>query len=477
MTDARPTARHFWPQSLAGRLVLYLLAAVVVALASGFLILNDERRVALEDAVRQQILARTTTLVRQINTAPESVHERIVRNASTPRVRYELGTASIIDEDNPNRDGDIERQLTDELKPLLLDVRVSLGGEVSFRPFGPKRERPNDRPDKKGVPPRPPGDEQRPPPFRDFVGFTISMKLGENKWLNMRTVVRPAPPAVAGPAVLSMGVLALALILIVVFTVRRMTRPLAALASAAERFGRGETVEPLPEVGPSDVRQTAVAFNAMQQRLSRFIDDRTRMLAAISHDLRTPITSLRLRAEMVDDEETRAPMLATLEEMQALVEATLSFAKDEATEEQSRPIDLSALVDSIADDLDAIGKDVVFEEGERVTLTCRPNALRRAFRNLMENAVNYGHHARVRVMKRDAAVEVEVDDDGPGIPEADRERVFEPFVRLETSRSKETGGIGLGLAIARTIVRGHGGDIKLTNRAEGGLRATVHLPV
>lgn len=460
--------KRLWPQSLAGRLVLYLLAAVVVALVSGFLILNDERRLALEDAVRQQILSRTETLVRQIDIAPAAVHERIVRNASTFRLHYELAPISIIDADNPNRDPDIERRLTENLKPLVHEVRASLGEEISFRPFASRRDR-------KG-PPRQPDDDADHASPRDFVGFTISVRLADDQWLNMRTVVRPAPPAVAVPALLSMGVLALALILIVVFTVRRMTRPLAALASAAERFGRGEAVETLPEVGPSDVRQTVVAFNAMQQRLSRFIEDRTRMLAAISHDLRTPITSLRLRAEMVDDAETREPMLATLEEMQALVEATLTFARDEATEEPSRAVDLSALVDSIADDLSAIGKDVSFEEGERVTLTCRPNALRRALRNLMENAVNYGTRARARVLRRANSIDIEIDDDGPGIKDADHERVFEPFVRLETSRSKETGGVGLGLAIARTIVRGHGGDIRLANRPEGGLRATVHLP-
>ena len=214
----------------------------------------------------------------------------------------------------------------------------------------------------------------------------------------------------------------------------------------------------------------------MQGRLRRFVDDRTRMLAAIGHDLRTPITSLRLRAEFVDDEETKARMLATLDEMQKMVEGTLDFVREEAASEPTRAVDLAALVESTVLDLADLGADVAFADSGRVTLACRPAALRRALRNLIENAVRYGKRCRVHLESSRGEARIVIEDEGPGIPEDDRERVFEPFVRLEDSRSQETGGIGLGLAIARSIVRAHGGDIRLANRPTGGLAVSVVLP-
>jgi signal transduction histidine kinase len=214
----------------------------------------------------------------------------------------------------------------------------------------------------------------------------------------------------------------------------------------------------------------------MRGRLQRFVQDRTRMLAAISHDLRTPITTLRLRAEFVEDEETRAKILETLDEMQRITEATLAFAREEAAAEDTRTVDLAALVDSVCADLADLGQDVAFGGPERAPYTCRPVSLKRAVRNLIENAVTYGERARVTLEQAADSFRIVVEDDGPGIPEAEFERVFAPFVRLEESRSPETGGIGLGMAIARSIVRGHGGDITLANRQDGGLRAVIHLP-
>jgi signal transduction histidine kinase len=214
----------------------------------------------------------------------------------------------------------------------------------------------------------------------------------------------------------------------------------------------------------------------MHDRLQRFVQDRTRMLAAISHDLRTPLTSLRLRAEFVDDEETRTKILETLDEMERMTEATLTFAREEARREDTRTVDLAALVESLCEDLRDLGMDVTYSGPSRLLYPCRSVSLKRALRNLIENAVGYGRRARVGLEQTATEVPIVIDDDGPGIPEADFERVFAPFVRLEESRSQETGGIGLGMAIARSIVRGHGGDITLANRPEGGLRATLHLP-
>ncbi len=307
------------------------------------------------------------------------------------------------------------------------------------------------------------------------AALVVAVQLADASWLNVQTQPQPAP-GWALPTLVTLGLTAGLVGLGVVLAVRRATRPMTRLAVAADALGRGEALPPLPEAGPADVRATVQAFNRMQARLRRFVDDRTRMLAAIGHDLRTPITSLRLRAEFVEDEDTRSRILATLDEMQNMVEGTLAFARQDAADEPTRTVDLSALVESTVLDLADLGAEVTFAEGRRQTLRCRPVALRRALRNLIENAVRYGTRCRVRIEGDRHEVRILVEDDGPGIPEAEQERVFEPFVRLEGSRSSQTGGIGLGLAIARSIVRAHGGDIRLANRPGGGLAVTVALP-
>lgn len=200
------------------------------------------------------------------------------------------------------------------------------------------------------------------------------------------------------------------------------------------------------------------------------------MLAAISHDLRTPITLLRLRAEYIDDEEERRKTLLTLDEMESMIASTLAFAREDAEREEPRIVDLSALTESICADMADTGRPVAFEEGAPAKYPCRPLALKRAITNLVDNAVKYGGNVRVRVLPAPTAIEIVVDDEGPGIPEAELKEVFAPFYRLERSRSRETGGAGLGLSVARTIVHAHGGEIVLANRSEGGLRASIHLP-
>jgi len=200
------------------------------------------------------------------------------------------------------------------------------------------------------------------------------------------------------------------------------------------------------------------------------------MLAAIGHDLRTPITSLKPRAELPDDEEARTKMLATLDDMERMSEATLAFAREDAAAEPARTVDLDALIGSLTDDLAEMGKDVTFAEGKRIAYSCRPTALRRALGNLVDNAVRYGERARVALEATPAGPVITIDDDGPGIPAAQIAEVFKPFVRLERSRSRDTGGSGLGLSIARSIVLSHGGELTLANRDGGGLRATVRLP-
>ncbi len=304
----------------------------------------------------------------------------------------------------------------------------------------------------------------------------VSIALGPDRWMNTALQNRPPRRLISSDGWISFFITAIVISAIVAFALRRITRPLGQLSAAAGRLGRGEAVEPLQEDGPADVRETIRAFNDMQQRLHKYVADRTQMLAAISHDLRTPITSLRLRAEMLDDDEARERMIATLGDMQKMVEATLAFAREEASTEPTRVTDLAALIEAVCEDLGDIGHSVSFAETERLSYPCRPLALRRALSNLIENAASYGEHASVRLEAAADGPNIIIEDNGPGIPAADIERIFEPFVRLETSRSTETGGIGLGMAIARDIVRRHGGEITLDNRPEGGLRVVIALP-
>ena len=212
-------------------------------------------------------------------------------------------------------------------------------------------------------------------------------------------------------------------------------------------------MDDLPEAGPLEMRSTVRAFNLMRERLDRFVRDRTAMLAAISHDLRTPITSLRLHAELLEDERTKAKIVAALDEMQRMTEETLAFIREDMRREETRTVDLHALVDSVAADLADLGHEIAVAEFahsaryppmERALVACGPVALRRAFRNLLENAGAYGVRATARITRNDAGLHVVIEDEGPGIPEVDLERVFEPFVRLEESRSRDTGGTGLG---------------------------------
>jgi len=227
--------------------------------------------------------------------------------------------------------------------------------------------------------------------------------------------------------------------------------------------------------GPSEVARTVNAFNVMQQRLSRFVSDRLAMLAAISHDLRTPITAARIRAEMIDDGEVKDAIVRSLTEMQYITETTLSFAHDETVSEEPRTIDLASLVEAVADDLNAAGQTIAVAGNDSLQYRCRPMLLRRALTNLMSNATKYGKRARVALHFTTEQARITVDDEGPGLPQDQLEKVFEPFVRVDQSRNSETGGIGLGLSIARTVVRAHGGEVTLRN-VSGGLRAEVVLP-
>lgn len=334
-------------------------------------------------------------------------------------------------------------------------------------------------------------------PARLYVGhkpasqsYVISALLPDrSNWLILRFTVPRPNPLESNTFLIAFALMTVCGGALIFWGTQRLMTPLATLVQAAEALGRDVNSGALPETGPTELRRAGLAFNTMAANVRRLLNDRTLMLTAIGHDLRTPITRLKLRSEFIEDDELRAKFLADLDEMEAMVSATLAFGRDNNSREPKVPLDLCALMETIADE----AAESQPEKADEITLTlpdkpvrigARSLALKRALSNLVMNALKYGHAARVtlseptQIQRSDPTLfaTITIEDNGPGLPQEELERMFEPFVRLETSRNRETGGTGLGLAIARSIIRAHGGEIRLTNRPEGGLRATVTLP-
>lgn len=462
------------PKSLVGQLIVVVLVTLVLTQIIGAFIFADERRSALRTLGEGETLSRTASIARVIGETPTDLHKRVLRAATSKRLKFWVSDISAV----PHQDSTfVTNRVAARLRSLaeipseravLVDVR-----EVEFGMFRNRLERAKER-DRDDD-----DDDDDDHHWHQRHGPTsllIAIELENGQWLNAENQFR-APPkgrfwAVGGFLACMIIVIAIVSLLLL----RRITGPMRQLSEAAEKLGRGESIEPMPETGPNETRATIRAFNQMQERLTRFIDDRTQMLAATSHDLRTPLTSLRLRAELVDDLELKSKMLATLDEMQRMVEAMLAFAREDSQHEETRDVDLGSLVQSIVDDLGDLGHIATFTPGEKCIVRGRPYTLTRALRNIIENAARHGGGAKVSLDLRENEIAIIVEDNGPGIPEGDQAHVFDPFIRLDEARNQESGGMGLGLGIARTIVRGHGGEIEIANKPEGGLRAIIRLP-
>ena len=257
---------------------------------------------------------------------------------------------------------------------------------------------------------------------------------------------------------------------------RNQVKPIRRLAVAADNFGKGRDVSSFKPEGAAEVRQAAAAFLAMRERIIRQISQRTDMLAGVSHDLRTPLTRMKLQLEMLGDAEGAAELKTDIADMEHMLEGYLAFARGEGAEEP-RPTDLTALLNEAAAQARRKGGIVDLHTEGQLTVPLRPNAFKRCLTNLIDNAIQYADHVSVRAGQRGDAIEITVDDDGPGIPEDQRGEVFKPFYRLDGSRNPGTGGVGLGLTIARDVMRGHGGDIALSASPNGGLRARLRVPL
>ena len=307
-------------------------------------------------------------------------------------------------------------------------------------------------------------------------GLLANIRFSDRTGAELRVRVDDPLPLLLTRLSIEFVVMVLGTLAISYFAARWVARPLRSFAGAAERLGHNIHAASLNESGATEIRRLATAFNGMQRRLRRFIDDRTQMLAAISHDLRTPITRLRLRAEFVEDGEQREKMLGDLDGMDRMIDSLLAFAREETTTEEPRPIDLAALVESVCHDAADAGADIHFSGARSGAIYGRSHALKRVFVNLIDNAVKYGDTAEVEMLSGPSALTIRICDRGPGLPEHELEEVFKPFYRADRSRMTGEAGTGLGLSIARSILRGHGGDLTLKNQNDGGLCAVAVVP-
>ena len=465
---------QWWRRSLARQMVGVMLIALLLAQSIGFTLSWRSRVAALTEAAHAEFISRSASLLQVVATMPPEQRREVLLASATSHTRYWTT------EDNPVDEGrqwyvrsrvyllaplaeitrfrltpdqlemtDAERRIIDtktfpEWAPLVSDLWPEASAAQVFR-------------------------------FQPGIGMGLIAPLADGTWLNAVFYKRELVDTGLLQSLISTLAMAVVLCGIGVYAARRITRPLHGLAQTADAIGRGEIAPQTLPTGPEDIRDVHRAFVQMQGRLQRFVQDRTRMLAALSHDLRTPLTTLRLRTEFIEDDDLRQRMTDTLEEMQRMTEATLAFARGVEVSEPTRRVDISALVGSICDDLAELGMPVDCEDSAPLPLRCRPDALRRAFRNVIENAVKYGGSAQVTVTATEAWAEVRITDHGPGIPDPLLEEVFTPFFRADTARSTPGSSVGLGLSIARATAREHGGDLRL-EAADPGLRAIFSLP-
>jgi signal transduction histidine kinase len=473
------------PRSLFGQTVLILLAGLIVSHAVVSFMYTSDREQAVRAVGGLAAAQRIANLTRLVREAPREWRQRIVSGISDDTFQVSLSVrpavAAADDEDLAAQT--IREYLEDQVssgpdrRPRVVVSPLPGPPFAGWRPgpgmaFGP------------GMAPGPGmalgpamgrGRMMQMHGFGTLRSLQVAMPLPDGEWLSFATALPDTGPGYSRQFLVSMALMTIIIVVVSVWAARRVTAPLASLAAAAERLGRDMTAPPLEETGTLETRQASRAFNDMQTRLRSLVENRTRLLAALSHDLRTPLTLLRLRAENVEDAQERDKMLSTIAEMDAMIGTTLTFARDEAAMEARRPTDLAALVQSIVDDMADAGMPATMQPAEPIVHECRPDALKRAIRNLLDNAVKYGKTAQAAIRTTASGIEITVDDEGPGIPEVELSRVFEPFYRLEDSRSRETGGVGLGLAIAQSIVHAHGGELRLANRPTGGLSARVTL--
>ena len=465
---------RLWPDSLFGRLVVVLIVGLVLAQGLSAWINWAERDRVLVRARGMQPVQRVADIVRLLDSLDDAERGRVVKILSQPPQLVTLDRAPM-----PEQAADGAGMHAAMFSAML---RVALSGEHALRvtsrkasadeafgarPWARRHEAMMGRAGA-GIP--------RHMFEPDGVVLVTQVQLRDGHWVTFDTQLPRESADLPTRLLLSLGVLLLVVLMLAALVVRWLSRPLQTLADAAEALGKNIHQPPLPEDGPAEVRRAAQAFNTMQSRLVRYIDDRTQVLAAMSHDLKTPLTRLRLRAELLEDDELRQRNEKDLAEMEAMVKDALAALRGLDGPAVSAPVDMMALLESLQADNQDMGRSVAISGAAGAPLRGDAARLRRCIGNLIDNAVLYGQRAHIRIEDSAKALTLHILDDGPGLPDAMLERVFDPFFRIEASRSRDTGGTGLGLSIARNIARAAGGDVTLRNRPEGGIDAVLVLP-
>lgn len=481
----------FW--QTAGVLALVLL----VAQAAGFALLVSERqRWALFETTGPAI-TRFVDVAQKMTTAPAAERNDLARKSGGNVARFRYADASVVEMRHMLDDGQVRARLERALQARGVEVRAvrassrglksSPPGQGPRFPFkGPANAQPpassppnGERPGWNGPPPKGPmGDgEFGPPPGspRDLRAVMLAAQFPDGRWLNMDAMTEKPDLGfwwrVIGAEVLIFALVMLASLLIA----SRMAGAFQALGAAADEIGRGARTA-IPVEGPEEMRVVARAFNDMSERIHALLAEKDRMLGAVGHDLRTPLAGMRIRAETMEPESERDELVRMIDETSRMLEDILDLARLGRSTEATRLVDVTALLDSVVEEFVAMGADVTLVESPRAPAACQPLLVRRLFRNLIDNAVKYGDCARCSVHLGDDGLRIMVEDEGPGVLEAHIPALTEPFRRLETSRNRETGGAGLGLALAAAIAESQGASLRFENRPTRGLRASVIWP-
>ena len=447
-----------FPRSLLGQMILLMGAVLLVAqLISLAFILTEHQKINLAQN-EEPAIARFTETARQLIAAHSRDGEW--RPAVFAGPGYSVSAASAVEQMGLRRDAGLEARLAHALAESGIGVRaVRAATRMETRnvhnhghdgPGGARAQR-----------------EQK-------VAY-FSARLGDGSWINGRVDVARPDFALVHRLITGTAILYLVVLMAAAWVAVRLGRPMRDLASAAEAFHGREAVAPVRPRGPSDVRRAIIAFNDMNARVTNLLDQKDRMLGAIGHDLRTPLASIRIRAENMGPEAERAQLFATVDDMAEMLEDILVFARTGRPREPIQTVDITALADTVAEEFRELGKRVTFRPSPRLVLEVQPILLRRALRNLVENASAHAERSWVGVGVTEEGAEIIVEDDGPGIPADQLAEVLEPFKRLDPSRARTSGGAGLGLAIAAAVAQAHGGSLMLENRERGGLRARLRL--
>ncbi|QHF50835.1 ATP-binding protein [Pseudomonas sp. S49] len=440
--------RQLWRgDTLSRRIALTIIAAMVASLALNALFVQVAGIWARPPIERTGLLEQIAATSRVIEAAPASLRPQLAAAASSAMLHVSW-QAQRADFDLPN-DG---LRLPASRVPVLQQL---LGIDRKIEVFSP-------------------GDWPNGSPQAHYAAV---VQLVDGSWLSF------IPPerswglefGVRIAIVIALGLIATLLVAWV--ATRQLANPLQRFARAARRFGTDLRAPPIKLEGPDEIRQAIIAFNTMQAQIQHFIAERTHMLASISHDLRAPLTRMRLRSEFMEDLDHQGKLIRDVEEMQSMINAALAFFREDTHREQTTAFDLSELLQTIVDDYRDQHLHVDFEGPAHLVYEGRPLGIKRVIVNLLENALKYAQHPGIALKYDEYSICIEVSDDGPGIPEAALEQVFDPFFRLEASRNRDTGGVGLGLSAARAIAREQGGELTLNNRHAGGLLARVELPL